>query len=116
MEVLHKYGTTEQKEKWLTPLLNGEIRSAFCMTEPDVASSDATNMQATAIVQGDEIVINGTKWWSSGIGHPDCKVIIFMGLSDASANRHSQHSMVLVPDRYGRRNDRTNVAGLWRIR
>ena len=97
MEVLHKYGTTEQKEKWLTPLLNGEIRSAFCMTEPDVASSDATNMQATAIVQGDEIVINGTKWWSSGIGHPDCKVIIFMGLSDASANRHSQHSMVLVP-------------------
>ncbi|MFN8296406.1 MAG: acyl-CoA dehydrogenase family protein [Chitinophagales bacterium] len=97
MEVLHKYGTAEQKEKWLTPLLNGEIRSAFCMTEPDVASSDATNMQATAIIEGDEIVINGKKWWSSGIGHPNCKVIIFMGLSDASANRHSQHSMVLVP-------------------
>ncbi|HQD12983.1 MAG TPA: acyl-CoA dehydrogenase family protein [Chitinophagales bacterium] len=97
MEVLHKYGTAEQKERWLTPLLNGEIRSAFCMTEPDVASSDATNMQATAIVEGDEIVINGTKWWSSGIGHPNCKVIIFMGLSDPNASRHSQHSMVLVP-------------------
>ena len=97
MEVLHKYGTAEQKERWLTPLLNGEIRSAFCMTEPDVASSDATNMQATAIVEGHEIVINGTKWWSSGIGHPNCKVIIFMGLSDPNASRHSQHSMVLVP-------------------
>lgn len=97
MEVLHKYGTPEQKEQWLKPLLSGEIRSAFCMTEPEVASSDATNMQATAIVEGDEIVINGRKWWSSGIGHPDCKVIIFMGLSDPSAGRHNQHSMVLVP-------------------
>ena len=67
------------------------------MTEPEVASSDATNMQATAIIEGDEIVINGTKWWSSGIGHPNCKVIIFMGLSDVTANRHAQHSMVLVP-------------------
>lgn len=97
MEVLHKYGTTEQKDRWLKPLLKGEIRSAFCMTEPDVASSDATNMQATAILEGDEIVINGTKWWSSGIGHPNCKVIIFMGLSDTTAHRHLQHSMVLVP-------------------
>ena len=97
MEVLHKYGTPEQKEEWLTPLLKGEIRSAFCMTEPDVASSDATNMKATAIVEENEIVINGKKWWSSGIGHPNCKVIIFMGLSDPGANRHSQHSMVLVP-------------------
>ena len=97
MEVLHKYGTPEQKEKWLTPLLNGEIRSAFCMTEPEVASSDATNMQATAVMEGNDIVINGKKWWSSGIGHPNCKVIIFMGLTDASANRHAQHSMVLVP-------------------
>lgn len=97
MEVLHKYGTPEQKATWLSPLLSGEIRSAFCMTEPDVASSDATNMQATAIIDGDEIVINGTKWWSSGIGHPNCKVIIFMGLSDPAAHRHAQHSMVLVP-------------------
>ena len=97
MEVLHKYGTPEQKEQWLKPLLNGEIRSAFCMTEPEVASSDATNMQATAIIEGNEIVINGRKWWSSGIGHPNCKVIIFMGLSDPAASRHTQHSMVLVP-------------------
>lgn len=97
MEVLHKYGTDAQKEEWLTPLLNGEIRSAFCMTEPEVASSDATNMQATAMIEGDEIVINGKKWWSSGIGHPNCKVIIFMGLSDPSAHRHTQHSMVIVP-------------------
>ncbi len=97
MEVLWKYGTEAQKAQWLTPLLAGEIRSAFCMTEPEVASSDATNMQATAKVQDDEIVINGRKWWSSGIGHPNCELIIFMGLTDASAPRHSQHSMVLVP-------------------
>ena len=97
MEVLVKYGSEEQKQRWLKPLMNGEIRSAFCMTEPDVASSDATNMQATAIVEGDEVVINGRKWWSSGIGHPNCKVLIFMGLSDATADKHRQHSMVLVP-------------------
>jgi len=97
MEVLWKYGTPEQKETWLKPLLAGEIRSAFCMTEPDVASSDATNMQATAIVDGDEIVLNGKKWWSTGIGHPNCKILIFMGLTDAQAGRHAQHSMVLVP-------------------
>lgn len=97
MEVLHNYGTAEQKDAWLTPLLEGKIRSAFCMTEPDVASSDATNMEATAILDGDEIVINGRKWWTTNIGHPNCKIIIFMGLSDPTAHRHKQHSMVLVP-------------------
>jgi len=97
MEVLWKYGSPEQKQRWLTPLLAGAIRSAFCMTEPDVASSDATNMRATAVLDGDEIVINGKKWWSTGIGHPRCKVLVFMGLSDPQAHRHQQHSMVLVP-------------------
>lgn len=98
MEVLWRYGSEEQKDKWLKPLLAGEIRSVFCMTEPDVASSDATNMQATAIVEGDEIVLNGRKWWSSGIGDPHCKIAIFMAHTpNAEAGRHSQHSMVLVP-------------------
>lgn len=97
MEVLWKYGSAEQKERWLKPLLAGEIRSAFCMTEPDVASSDATNMQATAILEGDAVVLNGKKWWSSGIGHPNCRVAIFMALTDPTASRHERHSMVLVP-------------------
>lgn len=97
MEVLEKYGSPEQQEKWLKPLLAGEIRSAFCMTEPDVASSDATNMEATATIDGDEIVLNGRKWWSTGIGHPNCKVGIFMGVTDPTAHRHQQHSMVLFP-------------------
>jgi alkylation response protein AidB-like acyl-CoA dehydrogenase len=97
MEVLEKYGTEAQKDRWLTPLLEGEIRSAFCMTEPAVASSDATNMEATAVVEGDEIVINGRKWWSTGVGHPDCKVLIFMGLTSPESDRHTRHSMVLVP-------------------
>jgi acyl-CoA dehydrogenase len=97
MEVLHHFGSPEQKDRWLRPLLDGEIRSAFCMTEPDVASSDATNMQATAVVDGDEVVVNGTKWWSTGVGHPDCAVLVFMGLTDPTAHRHAQHSMVLVP-------------------
>ncbi|MGL6236014.1 MAG: acyl-CoA dehydrogenase family protein [Segniliparus sp.] len=97
MEVLLRYGSPEQQERWLEPLLEGEIRSAFGMTEPQVASSDATNMEATAVVDGDEIVLNGRKWWSTGIGHPDCEVIIFMGLTDPDADAHRRHSMVLVP-------------------
>lgn len=98
MEVIWKYGNAEQKEKWLKPLLAGEIRSVFFMTEPDVASSDATNMAATAVVDGDHIVLNGKKWWSSGVGDPRCKIGIFMALTpDESKDRHHQHSMVLVP-------------------
>ena len=98
MEVLWKYGTAEQKAQWLTPLLAGTIRSVFFMTEPDVASSDATNMQATALVEGDQIVLNGKKWWSSGVGDPRCKIGIFMALTpNAQLGRHSQHTMVLVP-------------------
>ncbi|MDI9880985.1 acyl-CoA dehydrogenase family protein [Flectobacillus longus] len=97
MEVLWKYGTTEQKEKWLTPLLEGSIRSVFCMTEPAVASSDATNMKATIEGKGDYLLINGTKWWSTGIGHPNCKIAIFMGLSNPEEAKHAQHSMVFIP-------------------
>ena len=97
MEVLHMYGSPAQQDRWLTPLLKGEIRSAFCMTEPEVASSDATNMQATAVPEGDEVVINGRKWFSSGIGHPHCQILIFMGLTDPDADRHQRHSMILVP-------------------
>jgi acyl-CoA dehydrogenase len=97
MEVLLKYGSDEQRAQWLDPLLDGRIRSAFLMTEPAVASSDATNMAATATIDGDEVVLNGRKWWSSGVGHPDCRVGIFMGLTDPTAPRRAQHSMVLVP-------------------
>jgi acyl-CoA dehydrogenase len=96
-EVLVHYGSDEQRERWLKPLLDGEIRSAFCMTEPEVASSDATNMAATAVLDGDEVVINGRKWFSSGIGHPKCEFVIFMGLTDPEAHRHGRHSMVIVP-------------------
>jgi acyl-CoA dehydrogenase len=97
MEVLLRYGTEEQRATWLEPLLRGEIRSAFCMTEPDVASSDATNMAATAVVDGDEVVISGRKWFSTGIGNPDCRILVFMGLTNPDADRHSRHTMVLVP-------------------
>jgi acyl-CoA dehydrogenase len=97
MEVLLKYGTDAQRKEWLEPLLDGRIRSAFTMTEPDVASSDATNMEATAVLDGDEVVVNGRKWFSTGVGHPDCKVFVFMGLTDPDADRHHRHSMVLVP-------------------
>ena len=96
-EVLVKYGSEEQKQQWLEPLLAGEIRSGFAMTEPAVASSDATNMQATCEVVGDEVVLNGQKWWTSGAGDPRCGFYIFMGVTDPNAGRHERHSMVLVP-------------------
>ena len=97
MEVLAKYGTPEQQERWLTPLMNGEIRSAFLMTEPDVASSDATNIETSIVRDGDEYVINGRKWWSSGAMDPHCKITIVMGKTDPEAQRHVQQSMILVP-------------------
>jgi acyl-CoA dehydrogenase len=97
MEVLARYGTETQQKQWLQPLLDAEIRSAFCMTEPDVASSDATNMAATAVVEGDQVVVNGRKWWSTGIGHPRCDILVVMALTDPDAEQHRRHSMVLVP-------------------
>ena len=97
MEVLVRYGSAEHKERWLKPLLAGEIRSGFAMTEPAVASADATNIEARIERQGDEYVINGRKWWTSGAGDPRCKVLIFMGKTDPEAPRHSQQSMILVP-------------------
>ncbi|NTZ42597.1 acyl-CoA dehydrogenase [Altererythrobacter sp. SALINAS58] len=97
MEVLHRYGTRDQKDEWLKPLMEGEIRSAFLMTEPDVASSDATNIECSIKRDGDEYVINGRKWWSSGAGDPRCKVAIVMGKTDFEADRHSQQSMILMP-------------------
>jgi hypothetical protein len=96
-EVLVKYGSEEQKQRWLAPLLAGEIRSGFAMTEPGVASSDATNMEATCEVVGDEVAINGLKWWTSGAGDPRCRFLIFMGVTDPGAARHQRHSMVIVP-------------------
>ena len=97
MEVFAKYGTPEQQERWLKPLMNGEIRSAFLMTEPDVASSDATNIQTSIKREGDEYVINGRKWWSSGAMNPRCEVFILMGKTDPTAQRHAQQSMIIVP-------------------
>jgi len=97
MEVLARYGTAEQQERWLKPLLAGEIRSCFAMTEPAVASSDATNIQASIVRQGDEYIINGRKWWISGAADPRCKIAIFMGKTNPSASSHQQQSMILVP-------------------
>ncbi|WP_294318807.1 acyl-CoA dehydrogenase family protein [uncultured Sphingomonas sp.] len=97
MEVLHRYGTREQKEQWLRPLMEGRIRSAFLMTEPAVASSDATNIETRIMRDGDDYVIDGRKWWSSGTGDPRCKVAIVMGKTDPDARRHQQQSMILVP-------------------
>ncbi len=97
MEVLAKYGTNAQQKKWLTPLLNGEIRSSFLMTEPQVASSDATNIETSIVKEGNEYVINGRKWWSSGAMHPNTKIYIVMGKTDPSAHRYVQQSMILVP-------------------
>src|SRR5689334_21965479 len=97
MEVLARYGTKAQQDQWLAPLLDGKIRSCFAMTEPDVASSDATNIRSTITRDGDEFVINGHKWWISGAGDPRCKISIFMGLSNPSAEPHKRQSMILVP-------------------
>ena len=97
MEVLHMFGTPEQQERWLDPLLAGEIRSAFAMTEPDVASSDATNIATSIVRDGDHYVLNGRKWWITGAMNPDCEVFIVMGRTDPDAPRHRQQSMVLVP-------------------
>jgi acyl-CoA dehydrogenase len=97
MEVLARYGTAEQKERWLRPLLAGQIRSCFAMTEPAVASSDATNIEASIVREDREYVINGRKWWCTGAGDPRCKLVIFMGKTDPSAPRHQQQSMILVP-------------------
>jgi acyl-CoA dehydrogenase len=115
MEVLLRYGSEEQRRDWLEPLLDGRIRSAFTMTEPEVASSDATNMAATCVVDGDEIVVNGRKWWSTGVGNTDCRILVFMGVTDPDADRHRRHSMVLVPmDTPGVRVERLlNTMGLY---
>ena len=103
MEVLHLFGTDEQQQRWLDPLLDGEIRSCFAMTEPDVASSDARNIATSIPRDGDDYVINGRKWWTTGAADPRCAVLIVMGRTDPDAEPHRQQSMVLVPDGHARR-------------
>jgi acyl-CoA dehydrogenase len=97
MEILTEFGSAEQKDRWLKPLLEGEIRSCFGMTEPDVASSDPTNLKSTIVREGDEFVVNGRKWWTSGAADPRCKICLFLGLSDPEGDRYVQHSLVLIP-------------------
>ena len=97
MEVLERYGSEEQKEKWLKPLLEGEVRSCFAMTEPNVASSDATNISSSIELDGNYYVINGEKWWASGVGHPNCKFLIFMGVSNPDSPKHQRQSQIIVP-------------------
>ena len=97
MEILHEFGTPEQKERWLRPLLEAEIRSCFGMTEPGVASSDPTNLQSTIVADGDDYIVNGRKWWTSGAADPRCKVCLFLGLSNPDADKYLQHSLVLIP-------------------
>lgn len=115
MEVLWKYGSAEQKETWLKPLLGGRIRSVFAMTEPEVASSDATNLRGTAVLEGDTVVVNARKWWTTGLGHPNAKVAIVMAVTNPEADRHRRHGMVLVPlDAPGVRIERMlSVFGEW---
>ena len=112
MEVFMRYGTKEQKRKWLQPLMDGEIRSAFLMTEPAVASSDATNIETRIERDGDHYVINGRKWWSSGVGDPRCKIAILMGKTDPNAPRHQQQSQILVPLDTPRHHGREDAAGV----
>jgi len=107
MEVLARYGTEAQRSRWLLPLLDGSIRSGFAMTEPDVASSDATNVQSSIVQDGTDYVLNGRKWWTSGAGDPRCEILIFMGKTNPEASRHSQQSMILVP---------MNTPGVTRLR
>ncbi len=97
MEVLHLYGSESQKKQWLEPLLRGEFRSCFSMTEPEVASSDATNIETAITRHGDSYIVNGVKWWSSGAGDPRCKVAIVMGVTNPEADRTHRHGMILVP-------------------
>ncbi len=112
METLHLFATEEQSKQWLEPLLNGEIRSAFAMTEPAVASSDARNIETTMLRDGDDYVINGRKWWISGAADPRCKILIVMGRTNPDAASHQQQSMILVPDRHPRCDDRAVAAGV----